>query len=124
MIARDIKRRFGTPYIVTEHSEEYLASSNRRLVKTPGALPLLLRPLAHGASRTVAVSRFLADRLSALGLAVDPVVIPNIVPVAEASPMPTAAPHVIAHVSIMSPAKNIGTLLEAVGHLRARRLAA
>ena len=121
MIARDIKRRLGTPYVVTEHSEEYLASSNRRLVKTPGALSLLLRPLARGASRTIAVSRFLADRLSALGLAVDPVVIPNIVPIVEASPIPTDAPHVIAHVSVMSPAKNIGTLLEAIGHLRARR---
>ncbi len=121
MIARDIKRRFGTPYIVTEHSEEYLASSNRRLVKTPGALPLLLRPLARGASRTVAVSRFLADRLSGLGLAVDPVVIPNIVPIVEPSPIPIAAPHVIAHVSVMSPAKNIGVLLEAIGQLRSRR---
>ena len=121
MIARDVKRRIGTPYVVTEHSEEYLASSNRRLVKTPGTLPLLLRPLARNASQTIAVSRFLADRLVQLGLAVDPVVIPNIVPVASVSPSPTSEPHAIAHVSIMSPAKNIGVLLHAIDRLRTRR---
>jgi glycosyltransferase involved in cell wall biosynthesis len=121
MIARDVKRRLGTPYVVTEHSEEYLASSNRRLVRTPGALPLLLRPLARSASRTVAVSKFLEDRLVELGLAVNPVVIPNIVPIAAASPGPVAAPHAIAHVSIMSPAKNTGVLLLAIDRLRTRR---
>lgn len=120
-IARSVKRRLGIPYVVTEHSEEYLASSNRRLVRTPGVLPVLLRPLARSASRTIAVSRFLADRLVELGLAVDPVVIPNVVPVAPATPLPRASPHVIAHVSIMSPAKNIGALLQAVDRLRGRR---
>jgi glycosyltransferase involved in cell wall biosynthesis len=121
VIARDIKRREGTPYIVTEHSEEYLTTSTRRLVRTPGVVPLVLRPLARGASRTIAVSRFLADRLTELGLAVDPVVIPNVVPVTLPSAVPTALPHAIAHVSIMSPAKNIAGLLRAVDRLRARR---
>lgn len=121
MIARDIERAVGIPYVVTEHSEEYLAASRRRLVRTPGALPLLLRPLARGAARTIAVSRFLADRLTALGLAVDPIVIPNVVPVGAPSPLPLAPPHVVAHVSIMSPAKDIGGLLRAIARLRGRR---
>lgn len=120
-IARSLKRRLGIPYVVTEHSEEYLTSSNRRLVRTPGVLTVLLRPLARSAARTIAVSRFLADRLIELGLAVDPVVIPNVVRVAPATPLPLASPHVIAHVSIMSPAKNIGSLLQAVDRVRGRR---
>jgi len=121
LIARAIKRRYGIPYVVTEHSEEYLAASERRLVRTPGVVPLLLRPLAQGASRTIAVSRFLADRLVELGLAVDPVVIANLVPVTSPAQMPSAGRHAIAHVSIMGPAKNLGALLQAVDRLRGRR---
>jgi len=121
MIARDILRRERIPYVVTEHSEEYLAASKRRLVSTPGVLSLLLRPLAREAARTITVSRFLGERLEALQLAHDPVVIPNVVPVMPATPIPLEPPHAIAHVSIMSPAKNLGMLLDAVDLLRARR---
>lgn len=84
-------------------------------------LPLVLRPLARGGSRTIAVSRFLAERLTELGLAQDPIVIPNVVPVSPAAPLPTATPHRIAHVSIMSPAKRLDLLLEAASMLRKRR---
>lgn len=121
LIARDIKRRYGIPYVVTEHSEEYLTASERRLVRTPGMVPLVLRPMARGASRTIAVSRFLGDRLAELGLAVDPVVIPNVVP--ECAPTPSAGepPHVVMHVSVMGAAKNIEGLLYAADRLRARR---
>lgn len=121
MIARAIGRRHGIPYVVTEHSEEYLAASKRHLVRTPGVVPLLLRPLARGAARTIAVSHFLAARLVALGLASDPVVIPNVVPPSAPAPTARRKPHVIAHVSIMGPAKNLGALLQAVGALRRRR---
>ncbi len=121
MIARAISRRYGIPYVVTEHSEEYLAQSERRLVRTPGMLPLVLRPLARGASRTIAVSRSLASRLTELGLARDPVVIPNVVPVSEPAPRTVALPRVIAHVSVMGPAKNLPALLRAIDALRARR---
>jgi glycosyltransferase involved in cell wall biosynthesis len=121
LIACAIRRRHGISYVVTEHSEEYLAASRRRLVRTPGVVPLLLRPIARGAARTIAVSRFLADRLAELGLAVDPVVIPNPVSVTSPAPMPWAERHAIAHVSIMGPAKNLGMLLQAVDQLRYRR---
>lgn len=121
LIARDINRRLGIPYVVTEHSEEYLASSKRRLVRTPGMLPLVLRPLARSSSRTIAVSRFLADRLEELGLARDPLVIPNVVPVSPATPLPLAPPHVINHISVMGSAKNLGSLLRACDRLRQKR---
>ena len=121
MIARAIKRRYGIPYVVTEHSEEYLAQSERRLVRTPGMLPLLLRPLAMGAERTIAVSRFLGNRLAELGLARDPIIIPNVVAVSVPAEMPVGSPHVIAHVSVMGPAKNLPALLRAIAILRERR---
>lgn len=121
MIARDIKRRLKVPYVVTEHSEEYLAFSKRRLVRTPGMLPLILRPLALGASRTIAVSELLSSRLRRLRLTVDPVVIPNVVPLAPATVAATEPPHVIAHVSIMGPAKNLDMLLRAIDLLRESR---
>jgi glycosyltransferase involved in cell wall biosynthesis len=121
LIACAIKRRYGIPYVVTEHSEEYLAASERRLVRTPGVVRFLLRPLARGASRTIVVSRFLAERLTDLGLAVEPVVVPNVVPVTDPVAPPVAERHAIAHVSIMGPAKNLGALLQAVDQLRRRR---
>jgi len=120
-IARRISRRYGIPYVVTEHSEEYMPQSNRRLVRTPGVVRFLLRPLARGAARTIAVSRALADRLTELGLAVSPVVIPNVVPMIEPSPVHDAVPHSIAHVSVMGPAKNLDGLLQAIAKLRQRR---
>ncbi len=40
LIARAIKRRYGIPYVVTEHSEEYLAASERKLVRYPGVVPI------------------------------------------------------------------------------------
>jgi L-malate glycosyltransferase len=121
LIAWPIRRRNGTPYVVTEHSEEYLPESKRRLTRTPGFVPLFLRPLAHGASRTIAVSRHLADRLAQLRLAVDPVVIPNVVPLCGSEPLPAEPPHLISHVSVMGPAKNLEGLLRAVDRLRTRR---
>lgn len=121
LIAHDIKRSTGIPFVVTEHSEEYLAHSRRRLVRTPGMLPLVLRPLAHEASAYIAVSRYLADRLVELGLTRDPIVIPNVVPECTPAPMVVSPPHTIAHVSVMSPAKNLATLLDAVAALRSQR---
>lgn len=122
LIARDISLQFGIPYVVTEHSEEYSMASNRRLVKVPGMLPLVLRPLATRAARTLVPSRFLSDRLAELGLAHDSTVIPNVVPDAEPEPLPGRLPHVILHVSIMSPAKNLLGLVDAVDALRRRRV--
>jgi glycosyltransferase involved in cell wall biosynthesis len=121
LIASAIKRRYGIPYVVTEHSEEYLAASERRLVRTPGMLPLVLRPLAGRASRAIAVSRYLANRLIELGLARNPAVIPNVVPVSEPTPLHAEPPHLIAHVSVMGPAKNIEGLLDAAHQLQGRR---
>ncbi|MDO8987051.1 MAG: glycosyltransferase, partial [Coriobacteriia bacterium] len=121
LVARAINQRWGIPYIVTEHSEEYLAQSRRRLVRTPGMLRFLLRPLAQRASATIAVSRYLGDRLVELGLADNVAIIPNALSSCKpASPVVTA-PHVIAHVSVMGPAKNLPTLLHAIKDVMARR---
>lgn len=121
IIAHRLKRLYGIPYVVTEHSEEYMPQSSRRLVRTPGIVSVILRPLALGASRTIAVSKVLAERLTALGLARSPIVIPNVVPVSEPAPVSSAIPHAIAHVSIMGPAKALDTLLQAINILRGRR---
>ncbi|MBN2822478.1 MAG: glycosyltransferase, partial [Coriobacteriia bacterium] len=121
LIARAISHRYGIPYVVTEHSEEYLAQSERRLVRTPGMLPFVLRPLARGASRTIAVSCFLGDRLVELGLAREPLVIPNVVAECVPAAGVVASPKIMAHVSVMGPAKNLPALLRAIAILRERR---
>lgn len=121
VIAQAISRRHEIPYVVTEHSEEYLAGTNRKLTKYPLFVRHILAPLALGASRTIAVSEFLGGRLAELGLAKDLVVIPNVVRPAKAHPLTREKPHVITHVSVMGPAKNIAGLLQACAALSARR---
>ncbi len=124
-VASAIQRRHGIPYVVTEHSSEYFADSPRKLVKSPVFVERVLRPLAQQAARTIAVSRVLADRLAELGLAVDPMVIPNVVPECPPQPRPhrpiAGQPHLIVHASVMGPEKNIAGLLEACGQLADRR---
>lgn len=119
--ARAIQRRHPIPYVVTEHAEDYVATVKRGIFRLPGVMPLVIRPLARRASRTIAVSRFLADRLVALDLARDPVVVPNIVPVHSPEPAHPDPPHVISHVSVMGPAKNFEGLMGAVDSLRGTR---
>ena len=121
LIARAIKRRYGIPYVVTEHSEEYLAASERRLVRTPGVVPILLRPLARGASRTIAVSRLPGRPAGGARPGRRPRRHPQRRAGDQPAPMPSAERHAIAHVSIMGPAKNLGALLQAVDRLRGRR---
>ncbi len=124
-VASAIQRRHGIPYVVTEHSSEYFADSSRKLAKSPMFVERVLRPLALRAAKTIAVSRVLADRLADLGLAVDPVVIPNVVPGCPPQsrarrPLP-GQPHLIVHASVMGPEKNIAGLLEACSQLAAQR---
>ncbi|NTU70758.1 MAG: glycosyltransferase family 4 protein [Coriobacteriia bacterium] len=121
LIARDIKREHGIPFVVTEHSEEYAAASQRRLVRTPGMLPLILRPLAREAADYIAVSRTLAGRLEQLGLCDRAQVIPNVVPEFGPYQRPSAATQTIAHISSMGPAKRVDLLVEAAELLRVTR---
>jgi glycosyltransferase involved in cell wall biosynthesis len=110
-----VSDRLGIPYVVTEHSEEYARDTERMLVKIPGVLPLVLRPLARRASAYIAVSEDLASRLRELGICDDIDVIPNVVP-ERTSPVaaPLERPLRILHVSQLGPAKNIPLLLGAV----------
>lgn len=121
IIAQAISRRHKIPYVVTEHSEEYLAGTNRKLTKYPLFVRHVLVPLAAGAVSTIAVSRFLGERLVELGLAKDPVVVPNAVRPVKAYPQVMRKPHVITHVSVMGPAKNIAGLLQACARLSTKR---
>jgi len=119
--ARSISSRTGIPFVVTEHSEEYSAGTERKLIRTPGMLPLVLRPLARRASAYIAPSRSAADRLVRLGLSDSVQVIPNVVPTRQPAPWTTNEVKHIVHVSLLSPSKNLSLLLQAIARLRERR---
>lgn len=121
LIAREIKRRYGIPYVVTEHSNRFLECDNTGPENRPGMLPLILRPVTRDSARMIAVSRYLAEQLERVGLAEDPVVIPNVVRPGSPSPVRGAGRHVITHVSNMAPAKNLGLLIEAIAALGRHR---
>ncbi len=114
--------KMGVPIVVTEHSEEYSRNTERLLVRTPGVLPLVLRPLARRAAAYVAVSSELAARLRELRIAGAVEVIPNVVPErCTVMPVQDRPPYRILHVSQLGPAKNIPLLLRATAELRRRR---
>jgi glycosyltransferase involved in cell wall biosynthesis len=117
-----VSKRLGIPFVVTEHSEEYTPGTDRMLVRTPGVLQLVLRPLARHAAAYIAVSKQLGKRLQELGIHGDVKVIPNVVPDRPlVTPIPPRPPHRILHVSQLGPAKNIPLLLQSVAELRRRR---
>lgn len=114
---------FGIPYVVTEHSEEYLPETRHRLLKNPLMLPFFLRPLAKRATRIIAVSRHLANRLEQLGLGPNIYVVPNVVPAPghDVINYPDGNVKQICHVSQLGHAKNIELLLRACAKLAIQR---
>lgn len=118
--ARDIKKHYGIPFVVTEHSEEYLEGTDRKLVHTPGMLRFVLRPLAHQASAYIAVSKWFAQRLEQLGLAPHVQVVGNVVPARknvvpyDAGTLVENGTKRILHVSLLGPAKNLPLLFRAI----------
>jgi len=115
--AAKVSKQSSIPFIVTEHSEEYLPETEMRFMNLPGVLPLLIRPLAHKASAYIAVSDVLADRIKFLGLSDRITVIPNVLSAemsdSDLSRRRGSGKIEILHASILSPAKNLPLLLEA-----------
>lgn len=112
------------PCVVTEHSEEYLAQSTRKLLRMPFMLRGVLRPLAKRALGYSAPSQFLAKSLANLGLvkSLENVrVIPNAIPLSEAVDMPQDSVLRFVHVSSFSPAKNMALMLDALNRVKADR---
>lgn len=102
--------------VITEHSEEYLPQSTRKLLRTPFMLWGVLRPLTKHAISYSAPSQFLAQSLANAGLAksADSVrIIPNVVPVRETSAYPQEEVKRFVHVSSFSPAKNMERMIDA-----------
>jgi len=121
--AAQISKKYKIPFVITEHSEEYARDSKRKLIRTPGMLPLVLRPVAHKASAYIAVSHAFARRLEELGLADSVKVVPNVVPDRESvEPYPEVSGRIsFVHVSQAGPAKNLEMLLDAVKVLSKKR---
>lgn len=127
LVARAIKKLFDIPFVVTEHSEEYLVGTDRKLIRIPGMLQLILRPLARQSSAYIAVSEWFARRLEHLGLFAHVDVVGNVVPARE-SVLPfdvamSAANGIkrIVHVSLLGSAKNLSMLLQAIAQLAVTR---
>lgn len=118
-----LKKKYGIPFIVTEHSEEYLPSTELKLIKRRGMLAGVIRPLASNASAYIAVSDTLAQRLKDLKIAANSYIIPNVVsiPTLAAQAKEKKSVVKILHISQLSPAKNIPLLLQAVAELSKRR---
>lgn len=116
--------RYGVPLVVTEHSEEYVACTDRALTKTPGMVRFVLRPLAARADAYTTPSTMLAGNLARLGLRTGAQVIPNVVPDRHPHPRPVRNaehPARLLSVSGLGRAKNLPLLLAAIAELVSQR---
>ncbi len=117
--ARILKRKFGIPYVITEHQADYLPESRGFDSEGGRIRPLLVRRAISEAAAVIAVSAHLADALALAGYCESPEVIPNMVMEFDREPhesvrrtddCPTAI-----HVSLLrSYEKNIPMLLESL----------
>ncbi len=117
--ARILSRHLGVPYVVTEHQAEFLPESPGLRSSSGRIVPWMVRGAMRQADAVIAVSRHLADALTASGYSDDPLVIPNLVPGAMQPAQPFAVPANsvprLAHVSLLSSyEKNIPMLLDAL----------
>ncbi|MCL2379620.1 MAG: glycosyltransferase [Coriobacteriia bacterium] len=111
-----------TPFMVTEHSEEYLVGTERKLLKVPGILPIVLRPLARRAAAYIVPSRSLTNSLKELRMHHSIQIVPNVVPSRDiVMSYPIEAVKNILHVSQFGEAKNIPLLLHALKQVRSGR---
>lgn len=116
LVARMLKRRFGIPYVVSEHSSVFLDGSYAR---RNALYRWLCRRGMRGAKSVSAVSRWLADALVEHGLCKDPVLLPNVVPGLE-RPLPPAgtAGELLVVADLVDRTKNVSGVLRALAEAR------
>lgn len=116
-----LKMRRHIPYIVTEHSAEFLPETGEYWGRGRVAR-WLMRRAATEAHRVLAVSRYQMEAMKAAGVVGRFEIVPNVVRGSSVMPYPQAPPYRIGHVSLMiDRSKNISGLLEAVLSLTKRR---
>ena len=107
-----VARFGGKPFVVTLHGS---GSAGRFSdVELARGRPALVRALLRGAAAVICVSETVAAALREA--AIEPVVIPNGVRVADEVGPPAEPPEVL-YVGRLSPEKNVDTLVEALGDL-------
>lgn len=110
-----LNRRHHIPYVITEHSAEFLSESGE--YRRRGRISrFLMRRAGRSAGAVIAVSRFQSRAIQAHGIAREPDIIPNIVRPMKVTPMPSATSGVVVgHVSLMvDSSKDISGLLAAM----------
>jgi len=116
LLALQLKRRFGIPYVVSEQSSEYL--DGRYAAKHRGS-KLMHRRAFRQASAVTAVSAWLGDALVKHGLCTGYDVVPNVVPGLD-RPLPSRGPAeafmVVA--DLVDRTKNVSGVLRAMAEAR------
>lgn len=118
-IARSLSKELRVPYVVTEHSSEFMPG-NERFLRRNRSIRWLMRRAARDASRVMPVSTCLQKRMGECGVDADYHIVPNMV---RDDVMPAAPEEVdfqqVAHVSLLNDrAKNVSGLLRVCAELR------
>jgi glycosyltransferase involved in cell wall biosynthesis len=121
LIALQLKRSMGIPYIVTEHSTEYLSSKNLNIGSNER---MLSKKIARNASFITPVSKDLRDAMMNLGLAGNYEVVYNVVDTKLFYPseQKTGSKIKFLHVSTLDDDhKNISGMLRSIAELSKQR---
>lgn len=116
LVAQMLQRRFGIPYVVSEHSSVFLDGI---FVRRSATYRWLCRRGMRRAQAVSAVSRWLADALVEHGLCKDPMVLPNVVPGLERALPPAGTPgELLVVADLVDRTKNVSGVLRALAEAR------
>lgn len=116
LVARMLERRFGIPYVVSEHSSVFMDGSYAR---RSAMYRWLCRRGMRGAKAVSAVSRWLADALAEHGLCADTVLLPNVVPGLERTLPSAGTPgDLLVVADLVDRTKNVSGVLRALAEAR------
>ncbi|MDE3213917.1 MAG: glycosyltransferase, partial [Bacteroidota bacterium] len=110
-----LKKKFGIPFILSEHWSGYLPESHFRFEDFPKVIKRIIAKIFKGSSSVSAVSQTLGQQLKTYFQLSSFRVIPNVVDISLFYPSPRVANPVreFIHISNLTPEKNITEILRA-----------
>lgn len=117
-----VKRKYGIPYVLTEHWTGYLAEADDRLEQHSIFYRYWLKKIIRRASKITTVSHVLGKAMQQYFPGMEYIVVPNVVNTAIFYPGPPKhkARLKLVHISNLRPQKHPKLLLEALAMLRGR----
>lgn len=118
LLALWVKKKYGIPFVVTEHWGIYNENVERPYPKRPFIFRLLMRKIFRNATHLATVSAYIAEKINHYVVPIPFTLIPNVVDTDVFKYIESqSALFTFLHVSNLYPVKNVAGILEAVALL-------